>query len=167
MQVKTKFCGKCNENLSLDKFSVSASKKDGLQTYCTEHMKEYRKAHYHNNKEKYAANKARLKLKIKMFVLEIKNNTPCVDCGIIYENEPWLTEFDHLSDKLDTISKLMAYGSFQKLKTEILKCELVCLICHRRRSAKRGKWWGKNWWSSFDDGYEYVVPLKDNKIYRS
>lgn len=104
-------------------------------------MKLYRREHYNANKDAYKLRAKNTKQTLQQYVLDIKNSTPCTDCGVIYQDEPWLTEFDHVSDnKSYEISTLLTMGSLKNLQQEIAKCELLCLICHRRRTAKRGNW---------------------------
>lgn len=104
-------------------------------------MKKYRNEHYQKNKEAHYDRNNKNKAILRQYVLDIKNSTPCKDCGEIFPGEPWLTEFDHITDgKVRSISEAINYGSKKSLEEEISKCELVCLICHRRRTAKRGGW---------------------------
>lgn len=105
-----------------------------------ERLRAARRKHYYDNKSQYLERTKQKKIELKLYILDIKNKTPCADCGIIYYDEPWLTEFDHLKDKRMSITKMITYGSLEKLKEEINKCELVCVVCHRRRTAKRGNW---------------------------
>lgn len=113
-----------------------------------ERLREARRRHYDANKPQYLARNAENKLKLRRYVLELKNATPCTDCGVLYPDEPWLTEFDHVSDgKTKSIAQLIGYGSMKRLLAELLLCELVCLICHRRRTAKRANY-GAAWMAS-------------------
>jgi transcriptional regulator with XRE-family HTH domain len=60
---------------------------------------------------------------------------PCVDCG---EADPVVLEFDHLSGKSRDLSKLAHDGATpERLDAEIELCEVVCVCCHRRRTAAR------------------------------
>ena len=61
---------------------------------------------------------------------------PCVDCG---ETDPVVLEFDHLRDKRANVAVLLGYGSWRLIEAEIAKCEVVCANCHRRRTARRGR----------------------------
>ena len=58
-------------------------------------------------------------------------------------HEPYsVFEFDHLDSntKIDSISNLVRSGRpIVELDEEIQKCELVCAICHKRRTADRRK----------------------------
>lgn len=134
-----KLCTRCKENLDFDKFSANKSTKDGLQTNCIECMRKYRREHYHKNKNQYYDRNTKTNAKLTEIILVLKNKG-CLDCGVKYPGEPWLIEFDHLQDKQFNISTLRKSGSVTKLRSELEKCEVVCVICHRRRTAKRGGW---------------------------
>ena len=143
VSMDTKYCKRCDETLLVSEFTQSASRYDGLQAYCKNCMKEYRKEHYRANKKQYYDRNEKSKAKARQYVLDIKNTTACKDCGVVYKDEPWLVEFDHLPgfEKKRSISEWVnGYGLGQGLISELEKCELVCLICHRRRTAKRGGW---------------------------
>jgi hypothetical protein len=60
---------------------------------------------------------------------------PCVDCG---EADVMVLDFDHLGDKLFSISRGIRGRSLQALLYEMAKCEVVCANCPRRRTAIRG-----------------------------
>lgn len=113
----------------------------GYKHTASDYMKEYRKEHYRANKEAHYRRNELTDRRIYSYILSLKNETPCNDCGVIYINEPWLMEFDHIEDeKIDSIAVLRMKGSLIKVKKEIDKCQLVCLICHRRRTAARANW---------------------------
>ena len=55
-----------------------------------------------------------------------------------------MLEFDHVGAKHNGISLMLAEGaSIRALRAEIAKCEVVCVNCHRRRTARRGRSWRK------------------------
>jgi hypothetical protein len=100
-----------------------------------------RRKHYYANKEQYYARNKEKKNEIKRRILEIKNTTPCTDCQQSFVDEPWLLEFDHVrGEKKFNISTMHNRGSLRLLEEELAKCDLVCVMCHRRRSAQRGNW---------------------------
>lgn len=102
---------------------------------------EKRREHYRNNKQQYFDRNDKNRAILRQYVLDLKNVTPCFDCGIIYPGEPWLTEYDHVrGEKKMGIAAIVNRGSMKALIEEIDKCELRCLICHRRRTAERGGW---------------------------
>jgi len=69
------------------------------------------------------------------YVLAFLASRPCADCG---ESDAVILEFDHLHAKKDTISSLVCHGaSLARLSEEIGLCEVVCVNCHRLRTARR------------------------------
>lgn len=101
-----------------------------------ERAKESRRKHYRNNKEAYYRNNQIKKLKMYEFVDGLKQ-VPCKDCDQTFP--PCAMDFDHLEGykKIRTVSSMINYGSWKKLKEEIEKCEIVCSNCHRIRTSKR------------------------------
>ncbi len=78
--------------------------------------------------------KQRLSLTRTKYLIEYFVTHPCVDCG---ETDPVVLEFDHLRDKLFDIGQKLAVRSWTSVLAEIEKCEVVCVNCHRRRTARR------------------------------
>ena len=93
--------------------------------------------HYLNNKQKYLKRNVAYRDSIRKFVQEIKENTPCHDCGNFYPY--YVMDFDHInaSEKENGINFLSSTGRIGALKKEIVKCELVCANCHRQRTHMR------------------------------
>lgn len=138
--MSSKFCKKCDSDLPVADFSKSAERKGGLQLYCRKCMSLY----YVKDKQRSAdRNKARKKL-VKLWVRDYKQSNPCVDCGVNYPDEPWLLEFDHLdpATKLFGLGDAAKSGSLKRIQEEAEKCELVCVLCHRRRTAIQFDWAG-------------------------
>ena len=102
-----------------------------------EKQREAIRKHYYANKQYYLDKAYRKRDALRRWVYELKNNTPCTDCGVQYPY--YVTDFDHIGDdkKVDTVSKLINSGSTKKVKEEIAKCELVCSNCHRIRTYNR------------------------------
>jgi hypothetical protein len=73
----------------------------------------------------------------KDFVLGLKADTPCADCGQVFD--PVCMDFDHIcGDKNDNVGSMVGRGmSVDRIKAEVEKCELVCANCHRVRTSKR------------------------------
>lgn len=99
--------------------------------YCTECRKAYDQKYYQKNKKRRieqvadwaAANRLRLKL--------YKEQHACADCGNVFPAV--CMDFHHLGDKEDNISALVGVWSWDRLQTEIDKCDLLCACCHRIR----------------------------------
>jgi len=82
------------------------------------------------------AAKARLRFENPERLNRFVQEHPCVDCG---EPDPVVLEFDHLSDKEEDVSTLLA-RNWKLVLAEIAKCEVRCANCHRRVTAKRANW---------------------------
>ena len=74
--------------------------------------------------------------KKKQHVSEIKEATPCTDCGVNYPAH--VMDFDHINgDKSYTIGEMVSNCSWEDLLKELKKCEVVCANCHRQRTWYR------------------------------
>lgn len=87
-------------------------------------------------REKQLARMRDRRNKVVQYVQDLKQRTPCADCG---ENYPyWIMEFDHLTDKDFNISRSKNWRkSLEQVKAETTKCEIVCANCHRNRTYLR------------------------------
>jgi hypothetical protein len=75
----------------------------------------------------------------KALIDSVKTTAGCTDCGEFFLEFPSVLEFDHTeNNKLANISNIKT-GSLEKLFSEIMKCDVVCAICHRIRTTKRLK----------------------------
>ena len=84
-------------------------------------------------KEKSNTRNRNRKSKMRAYLQELKQVTPCADCK---ENYPYyMMDFDHLEDKLFNISRVN--NSWEEMLIEIDKCEIVCANCHRTRTYSR------------------------------
>jgi predicted HNH restriction endonuclease len=67
------------------------------------------------------------KMRLLSFAQQYK--TKCQICG---ENRRECLDFHHLSGKTDTVGNLARFGkSYDRIKTEIDKCIVLCANCHR------------------------------------
>ena len=112
-----KKCPKCKRSLSGVEFQVCMGKKDFLQTYCKDCCSSNRLAYL--NKKK------------------VEMGGKCNNCG--FDNINFL-EFDHLGDKIHHVSRLRKR---MDIDLEVKKCQLLCLKCHRKKSAKEKRKSGK------------------------
>lgn len=107
-------------------------------------QREYAAKYYAANKDKM---KARAKIgrdkqrqRIRMHILGVKANTPCVDCDILYP--PQVMEFHHRDgeEKDGNVGDMYQRAvSIERLQQEIDKCDLLCANCHRMRPSFRHK----------------------------
>lgn len=81
------------------------------------------------------------KSRIRDWLIEKYKNTPCMDCGNVFD---WCAmDFDHRPGETKEL-KIGSIG-FRKASTqlkervelEITKCDLVCACCHRVRTKQR------------------------------
>lgn len=73
----------------------------------------------------------------RRIVDEIKETTPCADCGMQYPAHAM--DFDHITgDKRGNVSYLAHKpAGLETLWAEINKCVVVCALCHRYRTHAR------------------------------
>lgn len=96
--------------------------------------------------------------RLKETINSIKSNTPCMDCGKLYE--PYCMEYDHLKDKNHSISRMITDGrSLNSILDEIKKTELVCILCHRNRTYSRSN--GNKYSNARKKKIELIWSFKD------
>lgn len=69
-------------------------------------------------------------------LIRAAKNTPCAECGGRYDH--WQMEFDHIDPTTKSCAvSLMALTAYSRvrLEEEIRKCEVLCALCHRRKSV--------------------------------
>jgi len=102
-------------------------------TLRSEYNRNYRKTHSSDIRR----SRVDLKNSKKLFLSRVKSN-PCTDCGYTFIVEAMT--FDHSpGSKKYPIFQLASHptASLDKLISEILKCDLVCVGCHRLRTESR------------------------------
>jgi NADPH-dependent glutamate synthase beta subunit-like oxidoreductase len=94
--------------------------------------------HYYANKEQYFERNKKAKQAMREYTRQLRE-VPCLDCGIQYPY--YCMDFDHVNseDKIDCIGRIINKGSWKQLQLEIEKCEIVCAICHRKRTHNRSQ----------------------------
>jgi transposase-like protein len=105
---------------------------DGRQWWCRDCFKSYFREHREQSRAAKQHRKRAARSMLDAFLAE----HPCVDCG---EDDALVLEFDHLSDdKIAHIGAMLGTGtSVAQVEAEVAKCEVVCVNCHRRRTARR------------------------------
>jgi hypothetical protein len=91
--------------------------------------------HYYANREMYIEKSKKRKIVFREYIKKIKESTPCSDCSIQYPY--YVMDFDHIGNKIMTVSKLLNLGNLDALMREVTQCELVCSNCHRARTHTR------------------------------
>lgn len=97
-----------------------------------EQMKEYRRKHYHANKNPYIARAQSTRIKRKEWNKEFKKTLKCARCPERY----WAClQFHHKdpANKTSTINAALGRGwSIKRILEEIAKCEVLCANCHAK-----------------------------------
>lgn len=93
--------------------------------------------HYYANRDVYLEKAKRRREEIKQYVNNLKESSPCSDCGKKYPY--FVMDFDHIDEKSIEIHVLRSLSSKKRLDEELAKCELVCANCHRVRTYNRLK----------------------------
>lgn len=134
-----KQCTRCLNFKNENEFSAHSGYADGLSYWCRECLKQYRKSYREANLDsaRQYNNDWRAE-RIKWFQ-DLKSNTPCVDCNKIYE--PYCMDYDHVFErgpKLKNVSRMVLDNTPKEtILEEIKKCDLVCLLCHNKRTYDR------------------------------
>lgn len=158
--METKKCSKCENYLPLDRFNAYKRSADNLSSYCREcnasYQKEWRarairvdaiKHGTVNGYQNYRcrcddcsaayAEQSKNRYEIRQDMIStIKLERGCADCG--YNEYACALDFDHREEeiKLFNVSESID-KSLDGLLAEIAKCDVVCAICHRIRTAIR------------------------------
>lgn len=78
-----------------------------------------------------------VKARIRSFIQELKT-APCKDCGGTFHHHSM--DFDHLPGSIKKFSIAIASAgafSMDRVRDEMVKCDLVCANCHRVRTYNR------------------------------
>ncbi len=66
-------------------------------------------------------------------------NHPYEICG---EADPIVLEFHHVGEKDMTVTRMVSGGwSIKRIQAELDKCQVLCVSCHRRVTAKERGWY--------------------------
>lgn len=95
----------------------------------------YGRKHYKDNKQYYLDRNRINRARLRGYVINLKQSSPCKDCGVQYPH--YVMDFDHLGDKQGLIAEFVRRHNKKALEDEIAKCEIVCSNCHRKRSYER------------------------------
>jgi hypothetical protein len=141
-----KKCSRCKKIKPEEEFNFKKKSLGIRQKACKVCTRQEVRNHYTRNREYYLKkshkrNKELRKIN-RAYVYEYLSAHPCIDCG---ETDPVVLEFDHKSDKTESISTFMRYNyPLKTIKREIEKCDVRCANCHRRKTAKDFNWYKQN-----------------------
>jgi Homeodomain-like domain len=133
---ETRRCGRCRRDLPLEAFNRHPR---GRQWWCRDCYREYFRARgAHHVQQVHEARRRRRRAALRVLEEHLRASA-CTDCG---EADAAVLEFHHLGAKRGNVTTLAWDGlSVAALRREIDACEVVCVNCHRRRTARRGSWW--------------------------
>lgn len=135
-------CTTCGDEKIATDFQWKYKEKGIRSNQCRLCQGETNRKSYANNKivRAAAANKSKntVKEEVTKKILEYLLIHPCVDCG---EARPLRLTFDHVRGKKEfCISNAIRRGiSWNKISTEIDKCDIRCANCHHEKTAITGK----------------------------
>jgi len=135
----TKKCSKCECEKETSEFNIQTRHNDGLSYWCKTCFREYRREHrIANLDEERALGRSKCAERIK-WLQDLKSEQPCMDCGQTYE--PYCMDYDHVPErgkKIASVSRLaLNIAPKERILAEIAKCDLVCVLCHNRRTQQR------------------------------
>ena len=131
--MKTRKCSICKQDLPEDSnyFASRTSKKGNVtfQGVCKTCQKQYRKDHYHKNKQKYIDKARTYTDSVAKWFQDLKKDLKCKKCG---EKRWWVLDFHHRNSttKDGDVGTMSRNGSKKALLKEIDKCEVLCSNCH-------------------------------------
>ncbi len=124
-------------------FAFQDIKTGRRQSHCRACQAAYRHAHYLANRDAYVqlevARMAWYRNANRALLLAHLLEHPCVDCGV---RDPVLLDFDHRdpSSKRSEVARLASSKPWRQVLAEILKCDVRCANCHRRKTARQLGW---------------------------
>jgi len=129
-------CAQCQRELPLASFNRYA---DGHQWRCRDCYRAYFRSRAHLHRAQSAQAKRARRQQARALVDRYLQTHHCSDCG---EADHLVLEFDHLQRKRGNIADLIRTGtSVRRLEQELDGCAVVCVNCHRLRTAGRqGSW---------------------------
>jgi hypothetical protein len=129
----TKHCPKCARDLPLTRFNRNG---DGRQHWCRDCFRAYFRDRADKHREQSRAARERRREPAREFIRDHLAQHCCADCG---EDEVLVLEFDHHDGrKTAGVAKLLAEAArLERIRAEVERCEVVCVNCHRRRTARR------------------------------
>lgn len=139
-----KICTNCNKKKIITDFARRGSRHSSI---CKDCHNAYYVVYFSDpeNKRKQIARsvrnnrKKRLATMTKLWNYYLEH--PCRECG---ESDPTVLDADHRdpTTKVCEISKMVGRGfSWEVICTELQKCDILCAVCHRRRTAKQQGWY--------------------------
>lgn len=143
-----KLCTKCKETKCLTLFSVRNAHSKTYQSVCKQCVRAYDSQingsvrYYKNREHNLQASKlrsAKIRSTNQALLIEYFNAHHCITCG---ESDPRCLQFDHRDGvvKCFSISQKLGKYNFDKLLSEMAKCDVLCANCHSKRTSRQFGW---------------------------
>jgi ArsR family metal-binding transcriptional regulator len=130
-----KTCGNCKRDLPCSAFNRAGA---GLQHWCRDCFRDYFARRGATHLDQVVASRAKRVAAAKAHTVKYLRAHPCADCG---ESDVRVLDFDHIGEKRELMSSLVARGApWTRILEEIAECEVRCANCHRRVTAQRAGW---------------------------
>jgi hypothetical protein len=139
LDIESLRCNKCERVLDISCFGPKLNTPRGFDYWCKDCRNDYNKEYYNDNLDEMRAyDRERIAGRVK-WIQDLKSNIPCHDCGNIYE--PYCMDYDHVpgnGEKVKAVSRLVRNNAPKEvILSEISKCDLVCCLCHNKRTYDR------------------------------
>ena len=129
---ETKICSKCKRELPVDNFRWKNKSQGKRHSQCKECQKKQEHQHYLEDKQRRidVRERAEWSKKNNTTLVDYYRSLGCKKCG---EKRFYLMEFHHRDPSLkdNTINHMIKSASYETLKNEIKKCDVLCANCHR------------------------------------
>jgi len=133
--METKVCSACKVNKSLSEYNKYKRSKDGLDYRCKLCQRNSNKSWVENNWERKLAQQTDRRSQLLTQLREFKRTAGCRCCP---ETEPVCLELHHLDPnekEIDPSSMVSQGWSWERMKSEIDKCVVLCSNCHKKVHA--------------------------------
>ena len=140
---EVRVCTGCQEEKPIAEFSVKNWKTGTRVRRCHACIAAVSRAHYWRDPQAYVAkarvNRQKNRNRNRVNKARLLESLACLDCG---QRDPVVLEFDHRDAdlKVASVSRMSATHSWATVLTEVAKCDVRCVNCHRRRTARQFGW---------------------------
>ena len=137
-----KICKDCGISKELKKYHTYVTKAGDTRyrNRCIPCVNLHRRHYYKENdhvREQTNERRRKYRIEIREKMAKFLHEASCVDCGA---SDSRVLEFDHREDeeKDKDVSALLSNGAgWERIQSEIDKCDVVCANCHRIRTYER------------------------------
>ena len=134
-----KLCCRCNISKDTSAFHRSASRRDGLQSYCRSCKKAIDNDHNKRNPRRNYDRTREYSLRNRRWLHEYLRTKQCEWEGCTV-NDPDMLVFDHLNpeEKRDHVSTMVHNSSgLKSVQEEVAKCRVLCANHHQKHTIQQ------------------------------